>query len=154
MDTESNPAVFREIGKRQFVGNGGCLVFRSQRFHNGCLSRVCIATVIFVCQPFTVGVGFDIKQSSGKSECQWRVSSLLNQPSVELSCLIYRFSIFIFHRIALFIQSGHFFVSDILFEEGRFFQFYKFVNSQFLHLALRSLDQRLCDLCFLINVGR
>ena len=48
---------------------------------------------------------------------------MFHEPSVGLSGLIYRISLFVFHRITLFIQLGYFLVPFILFKDRSLFQF-------------------------------
>ena len=141
MNTECNPTIFRKIGERHFVSNGRCFICRCHRFHNRCLFRICVATVVFICQPFTVGVCFDIKPSAGKSECQWRIATLFHQPSVSLSGLINGIALFVFHRITLLVQLGFLFVSHVFLKNSSLVQFHELISCQFLHFTLWSLYQ-------------
>ena len=142
MNAESNPAVFGEIGKRHLISYCRRFVFRSHRLHYRSFFRIGVTAVSLVSQPTAVRIGLDIKPAAGKSESQRRITALLYQPTVLLSGLIDRISLFIFHRISLLIQSRHFFMSGVLFENSGLIQLYKLVNRQLFHFTFRSLHKR------------
>ena len=128
VNAESHPAIFGEVGKRHFIGYRRSLVFGSNGLHYRSLFWIGIATVVFVGQPAAVRIGLDVEPAAGKSESQRRITTLLYQPAVFLSCLINRISLFIFHRISLLIQLRHLFIPGILLEDSSLIQLYEIAS--------------------------
>ena len=141
MYAECDPAIFRELCKRHFIGNSRCFIFGSDRLHDLRFLSAGITTIRFISKPFTVRICFYIKISSGKSKSKWRVTTLFYQPTIGLTCFIDNVTIFILFRITLFVKYRHLIMCCIFLKDHPVIQFQKLLCSELLHFSVRSRNQ-------------